>query len=35
MATALDLGRTDPTCTGRYHGTESAYRHAGCRCTQA
>jgi hypothetical protein len=30
----IDLGRTDPACTARWHGTESAYR-AGCQCPHA
>lgn len=31
----VDLGQQDPTCTAAYHGTNSAYSHAGCRCPHA
>ena len=30
----LDLGKTNPDCTARYHGTAPAY-HYGCRCDHA
>jgi uncharacterized protein involved in type VI secretion and phage assembly len=30
----LDLGRADPRCAARWHGTDSAYKH-GCRCPHA
>ncbi len=32
--TPINRGRTDPTCTAEWHGTNSAYRH-GCRCPEA
>lgn len=34
MRKPLCLGRTNPDCTARYHGTHTAYRH-GCRCPHA
>lgn len=34
MKQPVDLGRTNPNCTARYHGTESAYTY-GCRCPHA
>lgn len=35
MKKPVDLGRLDPRCTGRWHGTESAYTKGGCRCSHA
>lgn len=31
----VDLGRRDPACEARWHGTYTAYRKAGCRCPHA
>lgn len=31
----VDLGRLDPRCGARYHGTYIAYIRAGCRCPHA
>jgi hypothetical protein len=32
---AIDLGKQNPHCTARYHGTDAACRRAGCRCGHA
>lgn len=34
VAYGTDLGKLDPACTAKRHGTTSAYRH-GCRCPHA
>jgi hypothetical protein len=31
----VDLGRQDPACPARWHGTATAYRKAKCRCPHA
>jgi hypothetical protein len=32
---AVDLGKQNPHCTARYHGTANAYSRGGCRCGHA